>query len=57
MNLQYDNYVFDVYGTLIDLETDEVSPRTWKKWMKYLDQKEIKHPIYYEFRNDFFQYG
>ena len=28
---QYRNYIFDLYGTLIDIETDESSPTLWKK--------------------------
>lgn len=48
------NYVFDLYGTLIDVKTDEQAPRTWKKWLKYLDEQRIKHPPYYRFRKEFF---
>ncbi|MCR4896720.1 MAG: HAD family hydrolase [Lachnospiraceae bacterium] len=28
---QYDNYVFDLYGTLIDIHTDEGTPLFWKQ--------------------------
>jgi putative hydrolase of the HAD superfamily len=31
MKLKYDNYIFDLYGTLIDIHTDESSPKFWKK--------------------------
>lgn len=27
----YDNYVFDLYGTLVDIHTEESSPLLWKK--------------------------
>ncbi len=29
--LRYDNYVFDLYGTLVDIHTDENSPELWEK--------------------------
>ena len=48
------NYIFDLYGTLIDLRTDEHTPKTWKKWLSWLDECGIKHPPYYVFREDFF---
>jgi len=50
----YDNYVFDLYGTLIDLRTDEHCDETWEKWIKNLDERGIKHPPLEEFRRDFF---
>ncbi len=28
---QYKNYIFDFYGTLVDIETDETKPSFWKK--------------------------
>lgn len=48
------NYVFDLYGTLIDLACDEHAAQTWKKWCRELDKRGIKHPVYYKFRKDFF---
>lgn len=27
----YDNYVFDLYGTLVDIHTEEASPALWRK--------------------------
>ena len=27
----YDNYIFDIYGTLIDIRTDEGKPFLWKR--------------------------
>ncbi|MCD8336280.1 MAG: hypothetical protein LUD18_03225 [Lachnospiraceae bacterium] len=29
--LSYDNYIFDLYGTLVDIHTDENLPELWKK--------------------------
>ncbi len=29
--MKYDNYIFDLYGTLVDIHTDEHSPQLWKK--------------------------
>ena len=31
MNLKYDNFIFDLYGTLVDIHTDENKPEFWKK--------------------------
>ena len=28
---EYDNYIFDLYGTLVDIHTDEIRPSFWKK--------------------------
>ncbi len=54
MPLRYRNYVFDLYGTLLDVSTDEQAPKTWKRWLRKLDEKGILHPPYYRFREDFF---
>lgn len=53
--LKFDNYIFDLYGTLIDIHTDEHSDETWEKWIRFLDDKRIKHPDLTVFRNDFFK--
>lgn len=50
----YDNYIFDLYGTLIDLHTDEHRDDTWIKWLAILDERGIKHPPFEEFRREFF---
>ena len=50
----FDNYVFDLYGTLIDLHTDEWITPTWKKWFKVLREEKIKHPFLKKFRKQFF---
>ena len=54
MNTNYKHFVFDLYGTLIDLHTDEQCAKTWKKWCKWLDAHNVKHPEYFRFRKDFF---
>lgn len=51
---EYDNYIFDLYGTLIDIHTDESCDETWEKWIAYLDDHGIKHPALARFRDDFF---
>ena len=47
---EFDNYIFDLYGTLIDIHTDEHCDETWKKWIAVLDRKGIKHPELNRFR-------
>ncbi len=32
----YQNYIFDLYGTLIDIRTDEYSKNFFKKYAKWL---------------------
>ena len=32
----YDNYIFDLYGTLIDIHTDESTPQLWEFMADYL---------------------
>ncbi|MCQ2505667.1 MAG: HAD family hydrolase [Lachnospiraceae bacterium] len=49
------NYVFDFYGTLVDVRTDEHCAKTWKKWLRVLDKRKIKHPEYFVFRREFFE--
>ena len=36
MQKQYKNYVFDLYGTLVDVLTDEESQRLWTSFAWYL---------------------
>lgn len=50
----YDNYIFDLYGTLIDMWTDEHCAQTWKKWLRWLDVHGFPHPDYIRFRREFF---
>lgn len=40
---KYDNYVFDLYGTLIDIRTDEHDIRTWERWAAWLDEHGYRH--------------
>ena len=35
MSLPYKNYIFDLYGTLTDIRTDEESRSLWKKTALY----------------------
>ena len=35
--MRYKNYIFDLYGTLIDIHTDENDPELWKFTVDYLD--------------------
>ena len=34
--MRYKNYIFDLYGTLIDIHTDEEFPELWKFMADYL---------------------
>ena len=52
---EYDNFIFDLYGTLIDIHTDEYCDETWEKWIAFLDDGGIKHPGLDRFRDDFFR--
>ena len=36
--MRYKNYIFDLYGTLIDIRTDENKPELWKFMAEYLDE-------------------
>lgn len=33
---QYQNFVFDLYGTLVDIRTDEEQPSFWRSCSRYL---------------------
>ena len=55
MEMKYDNYIFDLYGTLIDLDSDEKVASTWKKFIRWLDKRDIKHPDYITMRREFFE--
>lgn len=52
--MNFDNYIFDLYGTLIDIRTDEYASETWEKWCAVLDANGIKHPPIEQFREEFF---
>lgn len=51
--MEYENYVFDLYGTLIRIHTDEHAKETWKHWLKYLNTQNIVHPRWRKCRRDF----
>ncbi len=38
MKKEFDNYIFDLYGTLIDIHTDEEQPVLWEKMAQYLER-------------------
>ena len=33
--MRYQDYIFDLYGTLVDIHTDEISPRLWVRMAEY----------------------
>ena len=33
--LPYQNYLFDLYGTLVDIHTDEDSPAAWEALARF----------------------
>lgn len=35
VDLKYENYIFDLYGTIIDIHTDEDDKKLWKALAKY----------------------
>ena len=37
--MEFDNYIFDLYGTLIDIHTDEQAPELWTAVCDYLAQE------------------
>ena len=43
VNLDYNNYIFDLYGTLIDIHTEEGEKKLWKALAKYYR----KHGAFY----------
>ncbi len=38
MKREFDSYIFDLYGTLIDIHTDEENPELWEKMTDYLKE-------------------
>lgn len=55
IKMEFDNYIFDLYGTLLDLSVDEHCAKTWKRWLRWLDVHNIRHPHYIQFRKEFFE--
>lgn len=37
--MQFDNYIFDLYGTLIDIHTDEDKKSLWQAMCRYLEKE------------------
>ena len=33
--MKYENYIFDLYGTLVDIHTDEEKPELWEKLAQF----------------------
>lgn len=52
---RYDYFMFDLYGTIIDIRTDEWADETWEKFLAYLDEINVGHPDLETFRDDFFK--
>lgn len=42
-NSMYQNYIFDLYGTLVDIDTDEKSRRFWQKMTFYFNMKGTRY--------------
>lgn len=55
MTKKFDNFVFDLYGTLIDIHTDEHDPVTWERWAEWLDERKIKHDTPENMHDYFFE--
>ena len=34
--MKYENYIFDLYGTLVDIHTDEEKTELWEKLAQFL---------------------
>lgn len=41
--MTYENYIFDLYGTLIDIRTDEWSKMVWKQYVAWLKTENISY--------------
>ena len=39
----YKNYIFDLYGTLIDIRTDEESNSVWEKYAEWLTEQGMQY--------------
>ncbi|MBQ1508663.1 MAG: HAD family hydrolase [Erysipelotrichaceae bacterium] len=49
---EYSSYVFDLYGTLVDIHTDESKASFWKKMSSFFQVYRIDYP-YRELRRDY----
>lgn len=52
--MKYQNCIFDLYGTLVDLHTDELHPRLWKE-MSALYRKHDANYTANELQKDYFR--
>ena len=52
--MKYQNCIFDLYGTLVDIHTDELSPRLWKE-MAALYRKQGASYTAKELRENYFR--
>lgn len=41
--MKYENYIFDLYGTLIDIHTDEENPKLWNALAKFYSKHNAKY--------------
>ena len=41
--MKYRNYIFDLYGTLIDIHTDEENPKLWEALASYYEMQGAKY--------------
>ncbi len=41
--MKYKNYIFDLYGTLIDIHTDEENPKLWNALAKFYSKHNAKY--------------
>ena len=43
----YDNYVFDLYGTLVDIHTEENDAKVWEKLELYMTRRNYRNLIWH----------
>lgn len=41
--MKYENYIFDLYGTLVDIHTDEESDVLWEKMSQFFRQHSVRY--------------
>ncbi len=51
---KYSNYIFDLYGTLVDIRTDEYSPSFWKNCASLFADRGAKY-AYQQLRDAYFE--
>lgn len=55
VDLKYQNYIFDLYGTLIDINTNEEEEKLWKKLVEFFRDYNALYSIT-ELHNDYLKY-